>query len=366
MEDFATWLRETGPSAVAWGGLILGVIFGFTVQRSNFCSMGSLSDIHAFGDYKRFRIWMLSIAVAIAGTWLLGWADLVDISRSMYLPALLPIGGSIVGGLLFGFGMVFAGGCATRNLVRVGSGDLRSLVVLIVMGLFAYMTIGGLLGPLRVLIFTPLSIDLSVMDADTQGLGEVLAALMGTSATTLTAVVALVIVVALLVWCFSNRDFRASPGAIAAGIVFGLCITAGWMLTGLAFDEFASTPIALESLTFVRPAGDTLDWLMRYTAGPVPDFGVATTFGTIAGAFIGAMISGRFNVAGFADRSDFLRNLFGAVFMGVGGVLALGCTIGQGMTGVSTLAIGSFIALIAIIAGGFAGLRVFDRLLEAE
>jgi len=365
MEDFATWLREAGPSAVAWGGLSIGVIFGFTVQRSNFCSMGSLSDIHAFGDYRRFRVWMLAIAVAIAGTWALGQAELIDIGRSMYLPALLPLGSSIAGGLLFGFGMVFGGGCATRNLVRAGGGDLRSLVVLIVMGLFAYMTIGGLLGPLRVLIFTPASVDFSTAGAATQGLGDVLAAVSGASPSTVTAIAALIIVAGLLAWCFGNAEFRASPGSIIAGAVFGLCITAGWALTGLAFDEFASNPLALQSLTFVRPAGDTLDWLMRYTAGPIPGFGVATTFGTIAGAFAGAMMSGRFSVTGFADRSDLLRNLSGAMLMGVGGVLALGCTIGQGMTGVSTLAIGSIIALVAIIAGGFAGLRVFDRLLEA-
>jgi hypothetical protein len=190
--------------------------------------------------------------------------------------------------------------------------------------------------------------------------------LSGAASITVTAIVALVIVVALLAWCFSNKEFRSSPGSIAAGSVFGLCITAGWLLTGLAFDEFSSEPIALQSLTFVRPSGDTLDWLMRYTAGPIPDFGVATTFGTIAGAFVGAMVSRRFNLSGFADRSDLLRNLFGAMFMGVGGVLALGCTIGQGMTGVSTLAIGSIIALVAIIVGGFVGLRVFDRMLEAE
>ena len=365
MEDLATWLRETGPSAVAWGGLVIGVIFGFTVQRSNFCSMGSLSDIHAFGDYRRFRIWMMSIAVAIASTWLLGQAGFFDINRSMYLPALLPAGGAVVGGLMFGFGMVFGGGCATRNMVRVGAGDLRSVVVLIVMGLFAYMTIGGLLGPLRVMLFDPLSIDLSSVGAESQGLGKVLAALTGISADTATMAAANAVAVALLAWCFSSADFRSSPISIIAGIVFGLCIAAGWTLTGLAFDEFASQPLALQSLTFVRPAGDTLDWLMRYTAGPIPDFGVASTFGTIAGAFLGAIMSRRFNLTGFADRSDLLRNLSGAVLMGIGGVLALGCTIGQGMTGVSTLAIGSFVALAAIIAGGFAGLRVFDRLLEA-
>lgn len=365
MENLAAWLVETGPSALAWGGLALGVVFGFTVQKSNFCSMGSLSDIHNFGDWKRFRVWMLAIAVAIAATFVLQAMGAIDVGRSMYLPAVLPLGGAIVGGLVFGFGMVFGGGCATRNLVRVGAGDLRSLVVLLVMGLFAYMTIGGILGPWRVALLDPLSVDLSASGAATQGIGDLLAASTGMASGTASVAAAAAIVLALLAFCFKDAGFRSSFGSILTGIILGLCIAAGWLLTGLSFDELASEPVALQSLTFVRPAGDTLDWLMRYTAAPIPDFGVASALGVIAGAFAGAISSRRFALAGFADRADLTRNLAGAALMGVGGVLALGCTIGQGMTGVSTLALGSFVALGAIIVGGFIGLRVFERMLEA-
>ncbi len=362
MENLAAWLVETGPSAIAWGGLIIGIVFGFTVQRSNFCTMGSLNDIHVFGDTKRFRTWMLSIAVAIVATLVLQRMGAFDVSRSMYLTASLPLGGAIVGGLLFGIGMVFGGGCATRNLVRVGAGDVRSLIVLLVMGLFAYMTIGGILGPLRVALLDPLTIDLSEKAA-TQGLGDLLAAMTGMEPATAVTIAAAVVVLALLAYCFADAGFRKAHGAIAAAIIFGLCVAAGWMLTGLAYDELASEPLALQSLTFVRPAGDTLDWLMRYTAAPVPEFGVASALGVILGAFAGAMLSKRFAWAGFADRADLMRNLGGAALMGIGGVVALGCTIGQGMTGVSTLALGSFIALAAIIVGGFLGIRLFERMI---
>ncbi|MFZ1682083.1 MAG: YeeE/YedE family protein, partial [Rhizobiaceae bacterium] len=231
MENLAAWLVEAGPSAIAWGGLIIGAVFGFTVQRSNFCTMGSLNDIHVFGDTKRFRTWMLSIAVAIAATLVLGRMGAFDIGRSMYLTASVPLGGAIVGGLLFGIGMVFGGGCATRNLVRVGAGDVRSLMVLLVMGLFAYMTIGGILGPLRVALLDPLTIDLSERAA-TQGLGDLLAAATGMEPGTALTVAASLVVVAILAYCFADAGFRKAWGAIAAAVIFGLCVAAGWVLTG--------------------------------------------------------------------------------------------------------------------------------------
>lgn len=364
MEQFATFIRETGPAAVAIGGLLVGVFVGLVVRMTNFCSMGALSDIHAFGDSRRFRAWMLAIAVAIAGVWALGATGTIDFSRAMYLPPMLPLGGAIVGGLLFGVGMVFAGGCVTRNLVRVGGGDLRSIVTVLLTGMFAYMTIGGLLGPVRMALFGPLQVDLGAMGLPNQSIGSALAGLTGLGAGTAATIAALSIAVALAIWALMDARFRASRRDVAAGLLLGLAVVAGWMLTGLAYDEFAAEPVALESLTFVRPAGDLMNWLMRYTAAPIPDFGVTTTLGVIAGGFLGALVQRRILVTGFADRSDFLRVLGGSALMGIGGVLALGCTLGQGMTGVSTLAIGSFVALGAIIAGGLAGLRLMERMME--
>ncbi|HET7056905.1 MAG TPA: YeeE/YedE thiosulfate transporter family protein, partial [Thermomicrobiales bacterium] len=159
---------------------------------------------------------------------------------------------------------------------------------------------------------------------------------------------------------------RKSPVHIASGVGVGLCVVAGWAVTGLAFDELADRPVAPISLTFVRPAGDSLEWLQRYTALGLPGFGVATVIGSILGAFATAVAMKRFAITTFSDKGDTIHVLSGSALMGVGGVLALGCTVGQGITGVSTLAVGSFIAFAAIVTGGVIGMKAFERILMAE
>jgi uncharacterized membrane protein YedE/YeeE len=355
------------PAAwLAIGGLVVGIAFGYIVFRTNFCTMGSISDIVTFGDYRRFRSWLLAGAVAIAGAQSLDAAGVVAISKSMYLGTGFNWVGNIVGGLMFGFGMVFAGGCASRNLARVGAGDLRSLMTLIVMGLFAYMTIGGLLGPIRANIEQITTINLASLQLGNQGLGVMAASAMGLAPTVASMVVAAAIVAAILVYCFKDASFRASAIHIVAGVGIGLCVVAGWALTGLAYDELAVRPTSPISLTYVRPTADAIEWLQRFTAGMVPGFGVATVFGAIIGSFIAAVSMGRFQLTTFADVADTRRGLFGAALMGVGGVLALGCTIGQGITGISTLALGSFITFAAIVYGGVLGMKRMEAILMAE
>ena len=166
-----------------------------------------------------------------------------------------------------------------------------------------------------------------------------------------------------LVYCFGNARFRASPVHILSGIGVGLVVVGGWALTGLAYDDFAARPTAPISLTYVRPAGDALEWLQRFTASPVPGFGTATVFGALLGACVAAVAMGRFHVSTFSDSSDTLRNFLGAALMGIGGVMALGCTVGQAITGVSTLALGSFLTFAAIVAGGILGLRALERII---
>ena len=363
IEEWRQAVIESAAFYVGWGGLIIGIVFGFIVQRTNFCTMGSISDILSFGDYRRFRSWLLAGAVAIVGVWWIERAGVADMAESMYLTPSLGWLANIVGGAMFGFGMVFAGGCISRNLVRAGGGDLRSLVVLVITGIFGFMTIGGLLGPLRVSLFTPGTVDLGEYGMETQRTGELLATLSGMEPSTATTLTMIVVVGAIAIYCIMNRDFRSSPTHLVAGIGIGLCVIAGWFLTGLASDEFADVPVQLISLSYVRPTGDTLDYAMRYTALGPPGFGVVTTIGAILGGTIGALVSGSFNLTTFADVPDSLRNMFGAVLMGVGGVLALGCTVGQAMTGFSTLAIGSIITFVAIVIGGIAGVKAMERIL---
>lgn len=343
---------------VALWGFAAGLAFGAVAQRTNFCTMGALSDIVFLGSHNRMRAWLLAIAVAIAGSQTLHAAGLVDLGKSIYLTPTFGWLGAVVGGLMFGFGMTLAGGCGNRTLVRLGAGNLKSLVVFLVLGLFAYMTLRGLTAALRVAVIEPAAIDLRRTGLATQGLPD-LAVLVGLPAGGARAAIASAAFAGLLHYCFKDAGFRASTRDIVAGIVVGLVVTAGWAITGIVGnDDFE--PAQLASFTFVAPIGDTLVYAMTWTGSKI-GFGIASVLGVVCGAFVAAKASGEFRVEGFGETGDLLRHLAGAALMGTGGVTALGCTIGQGITGVSTLAAGSVLALGAILLGGLIGLRYLEE-----
>jgi len=341
---------------VALFAFAAGLVFGAAAQRTNFCTMGALSDIAFLGSWNRMRAWLLAIAVAIAGSQMLHLAGAVDLGRSIYLAPNLGWLGAIVGGLMFGFGMTLAGGCGNRTLVRLGAGNLKSLVVFLVLGLFAYMTLRGLTAALRIAAIEPAALDLKRLGLASQGLPD-LATAAGLPASR--AILAAAAVLALLGFCLRDAAFRASTRDIVGGTVVGLVVVAGWWITGvLGADDF--DPVPLVSFTFVAPVGETLVYAMTWTGAKI-SFGIASVLGVVAGAFLAARASGEFRVESFADARDFLRHLAGAALMGTGGVTALGCTIGQGITGLSTLAVGSVIAMAAILAGGVLGLRYLEE-----
>jgi len=353
-------MNEIPVSTLVGGlGFAAGIVFGAVAQRTDFCTMGALSDIVFLEDYRRFRAWLLAIAVAILGSTALHLAGLVDLGRSIYLTPNLGWLGAILGGLMFGFGMTMTGGCGNKTLVRIGAGNLKSIVVFLVLGLFAYMTLRGLLGLARVTVIEPANLDLRRLGVPSQGLPELAAAATGISAGALRGAIALIAAGALLLYCFRDAAFRAAPATwIGAGII-GLLIPAGWAITGIAgADEF--DPVPLASFTFVAPIGESLQYLMLFTGSTI-SFGVATVGGVILGAFLMAVATGRFRIEGFTDTADMIRHLTGAALMGTGGVLALGCTIGQGITGLSTLALGSVIAWVSIVAGGFLGFLYLEE-----
>jgi len=362
LETWKEIVIENPAFYIGWGGLLIGFVFGYIVYRTNFCTMGAISDILTFGDYRRFRSWLMAGAVSILGVGILEALGVVNVAGSIYLTPNFGWLANIVGGLMFGFGMVFAGGCISKNLVRAGGGDMRSVVVLILTGIFGFMTIGGLLGPLRVSVFGPATLDLTGLGLETQGVDELLSQASGLGAGAANTITLLLIAGGILFYCLKDAGFRTSPIHLIAGFGIGLMVVAGWLLTGLAQDDFADVPVLLTSLTYVRPTGDTLDYLMRFTALGPPGFGVVTLAGAVLGGFAGALSRGRFALTTFADKKDSVRNMFGAAFMGVGGVLALGCTVGQGLTGISTLAVGSFITLICIVGGGLAGVKSMEWL----
>ena len=357
------YLTSHASFSLAVGGLLIGIALGAIVFRTNFCAMGSISDMVSFGDYRRFRAWLLSAATAIVGAQWLQHAGVVDLSKSMYLAPSLNWVGNLIGGALFGFGMVFGGGCGTRNLARVGGGDIRSLITLLVLGIAAYITMTGVLGPLRAALEQATAVPLGLPTQSLADLGgRLFNARPGAAAPITTAAVAGII----LAICFMEPKFRSSPVHIVSGVGVGLCIVAGWALTGLTFDELSDKPVAPVSLSFVRPAGDTLEWLQRSTALGLPGFGVASVFGTILGAFLVAKASGQFRITTFSGKGDTLRHLGGAVLMGIGGIMALGCTIGQGITGVSTLAAGAFLTFAGLVVGGVYGIRTLEKQLMRE
>jgi uncharacterized membrane protein YedE/YeeE len=344
---------------VAIGGLIIGLVFGVTAQRTNFCTMGGISDRVLMGDGRRFRAWVLATAVAIIGSQLLSFSGYVDLGQSIYLTTNFGWLGAIAGGLVFGFGMTMTGGCPSRTLVRLGGGNLKSLVVALVLAVIAYMTLRGLFAPLRVAMENASNVDLSAHGFQDQNLGHILAGIAGVDDRIPRAIAAAAVAVLLLAYCFKDESFRKSPPNLAAGIIIGLTAVAGWIVTGIiGFDDFEPTQLA--SVTLISPVANSLQYLMTYTGSTI-NFGIAVVGGIILGSFVSAIFSGEFQVESFTEAGDLMRHLLGASFMGIGGVLALGCTIGQGVTGMSTLAVGSLIAWASIITGGYLGIKYLEE-----
>lgn len=344
---------------VAITGFFSGIVFGGVANKTNFCTMGALSDIVFMEDYSRFRSWMLAMTVAIIGSQALHVMGIVNLYQTIYQTTNFGWLGAIIGGLMFGFGMTMAGGCANKNLVRIGGGNLKSIVVVIIMGIFAYMTLRGLVGLARIELENASNIDLAEMGLASQGIIDMIAAVGGSDPEAVRVSITTVIVLGLLFYIFKDGEFRSSPTHIMSGVVIGLMVPLGWWLTGvLGYDEFE--PMPLFSFTFVSPAGESVQYLMTFTGATI-NFGIATVGGVIVGSFLVAMATKTFRIEAFSDKDDMIRQMSGAVIMGIGGVLALGCTVGQGITGMSTLALGSLIALISIVVGGLIGLKYLEE-----
>lgn len=353
-------MSELSPAhLVALLGFAIGGVFGFTAERANFCTMGGISDLVNMGDGRRLRSWLLAIAVAIAGSQALAHLGLVDYGKSIYLGASWPWFAALLGGALFGFGMTVAGGCGARNLVRIGGGNLKSLVVFLIVGIVAYATLRGILAPARLALEGATNLDLA--KAGGQGLIGLLASTSGMAAASARLGLAGIVVLGLAYYVFKDARFRASQRDLVAGFVLGATVVAGWAATGIAgADEFAAQPVPLASLTFVGPIGDSVIYLMTFTGATI-GFAVASVAGVIVGSFLSAKQRGRFRIESFADKDDLVRNLVGAVLMGVGGVLAGGCTIGQGLTGISTLSLGSVAAMAGIFGGSVLALKYLEE-----
>lgn len=334
-------------------GLGLGVVVGAVARSARFCTFGAIEDQVLMGDSRRVRAWGLAIAVAMTSVQGLYFLGVVPMDESFYLSPDFGWAGAIIGGLLFGFGMALIGTCGYGSLVRLGGGDLRFLVVTLVIGLSAYMTARGLTGVFRETLIEPLNIDLSAIGG--QGLFHVIAWVFDIPDTQASLWCCLVLLGLLLFWCFRNAAFRRSRNDIVAGVLIGLAVAAGFAVTG-TWGQDPFHPQEIESLTFALPPGEAIVYLITFT-GATASFGIGVVPGTILGAFLVAAHKLELRLEAFDDAREMRRYLIGACLMGFGGVTALGCTVGQGISGMATLSLSAPLALASIFAGASFGLQ---------
>lgn len=348
----------------------LSVIFGVIANKTNFCTMGAVSDWVNIGDLNRLRAWFLAIATAIIGVGILEYSGSIDMSLTTSNETSNPPYRSanfiwlrhLVGGLMFGVGMTLASGCGNKTLVRLGGGNMKSLVVLAIMGIAVWWMLFSNFGyNLFLQWMLPLSIDFSQHDIAGQDITAVLAGVSGNVSPVLGLSVALLFGWALLFWILSARDFRENRELLSAGLIIGLLIVIGWYVTAGAsgqalleeLDFMDQRPFftGAQSFTFIGPSGHVVQYLKEGFSAIYLTFGIATLTGVIVGSFLYTLVIRKLRIEWFVTWNDFMMHAIGAILMGIGGVLAMGCTIGQGITGVSTLALGSILTLVAIIAG---------------
>lgn len=357
---------------------LVATAMGATMAKTNFCTMGAVSDWVNIGDTGRLRAWLLAVAVAAGGVALLELAGVVTLPENTQPPYRTPQFAwlrYLVGGFLFGIGMTLASGCGSKTLVRIGGGNAKSLVVAIAIGAVAYAMFTTQLFSVAVMSWVrPTIVDLGAWNIPAQSVDAFVAAATGAGGGAARAIAAAIVVGGLLWFVLRSPDFRANRELVAGGVVVGLAVVAGWFITGgpwseawreaAAFAEERPSRVEVQSFTFVSPIGDTGRYLMEPGRWTLLNFGVMAVFGVIVGSLLYSLASGSFRFEWFVSVGDFVRHLVGGLLMGFGGFTAMGCTIGQGVTGASTLALGSFLALAAMIAGAAATMKVQYALLE--
>jgi uncharacterized protein len=349
---------------VLWASFILAAVFGAIAQRTHFCTMGAVSDVVNMGDWTRMRMWGAAVGVAMIGFFAMAAMGLIDPAKTLYASSRIIWLSALVGGVMFGFGMVLASGCGSKTLVRIGGGSLKSVVVFVVMGVAAFATLKGVTAVARVATVDQVAIN-SVAG---YAVFSPASGLFGLSNAVLGLVTALIVGGGLVLWALWSKDFRSAQ-PLMAGLGIGLVIVGLWWVSAkLGYvaehpDTLQETFLATnsgraEALSMVAPLAYTLDWLMFFSdKSKVLTMGIVSVFGVVAGSALVALATKSFRWEGFGGTEDLANHLVGAVLMGVGGVTAMGCTIGQGLSGISTLSINSVIAVAAIILGAWLALK---------
>ncbi|MDP2264987.1 MAG: YeeE/YedE family protein, partial [Thiobacillus sp.] len=380
-EDFSS-----AQAFFLWSTFAIALILGAVVNKTNFCTMGAVSDWVNMEDTGRMRAWVLAIAVGVLGVMGLEAAGLVNLSSTFppYRQNNLVWLENVLGGALFGIGMTLASGCGNKTLIRIGGGNLKSIVVLLVIALIAYFMINPFPGSDKTLystLFYPWTNPTTIALTTQQDLGAIL---FSDNVATGRMVMGAVIGGLMLLWVFKSADFRSSFDNILGGLVVGLVVLAAWYVTSNVmvnadgevmslqayvqnWDFYSpadavrpadAAPLAAQSFSFINPMGQTLGYFASGFNGTLLTFGIMALAGVIAGSLLWSLVSRSFRIEWFASFSDFVNHLIGAILMGFGGVLAMGCTIGQGITGFSTLALGSILTFVAIVIGSAATMKV--------
>lgn len=331
---------------VALFGLASGILLGLAARLGRFCTMGAIEDLLYGGSSLRMRMWILAIGVAVMGTFALSGAGMMETERSFYLSIRWMPLASILGGLMFGYGMALAGNCGYGCIARLGGGDFRAFVIVVVMGISAYVVLHGPLAYLRNWAF---------IQEGVTGLPPGLVHLVSSQTGLPLAPLGIAIGALITLGALASRDLISAPKSIFWATIVGLAITAGWAGSHwVATTGFTAMPVVSHS--FSAPVGETLLYFMTASAR-APSFAVGSVAGVATGAFIGSLIKGHFRWEACEDPRELRRQMTGAAIMGAGAVLAMGCTVGQGLSAFSVLAYSAPVTFLAIIAGAALGLR---------
>jgi uncharacterized membrane protein YedE/YeeE len=386
-ESFAT-----AHMTVLWLAFGIAFIFGAVANKTNFCTMGAVSDLVNMGDTGRIRAWILAMAVAMLGVTIIEGAGIISLAHTQppYRTSNFAWLEYVVGGVLFGIGMTLGSGCGNKTLVRFGAGNLKSIFVFIVISIFAYFMVNPFPNTddtLYSLLFNPWTSKATVSLSTNQDVGAVVSGAAGSATGTLRLVFGLVVAALLMFFVYKNGDFRRSFDNNLSGWTVGLAVLAAWYVSGalvsinadgdtLSWVQYAAddnwmmvapmgaqhpSDVATQSYTFINPIGEMTGYLVNNVPGMRGNtltFGMMAVFGVIAGSFVWALFTRGLRFEWFANVKDFLTHLVGGALMGIGGILALGCTIGQAITGVSTLAMGSILAFASIVFGSALTMKI--------
>ena len=380
----------SAQSFFLWSTFILAFILGLVVNKTNFCTMGAVSDLVNMGDTGRFRAWILAATVALIGVMVLEALGRADLSSTLppYRGSEFQWGRYILGGVLFGIGMTFASGCGNKTLIRIGGGNIKSIFVFAVIAVIAYYMVD----PFKELpatwyqsYFAPWLGVASMSLSTPQDLGSITGNWFGVSALTMRLVLGTVVAAIALRYIFKSAEFRKSADNVFAGVTIGVIVLLAWYFTSnvavntedgsFSMTQFygewdmmmdseegkpknGSTNLQAQSFTFISPIGQMFGYIGSSFSSAFLSFGVVAVLGVIFGSLIWSLVTRSFRIEWFNSFKDFYMHMIGAVLMGFGGVLGMGCTVGQAITGVSTLALGSFLVFISIVFGSAITMKI--------